>query len=307
MPIGRERTAKHGVDPRVPAVLLLLIATVLCLSQCAMALAETASSAGPIPTNPEAPQVLAFTGKAVNFDLSGLEPDFDPLYRVVVTGTLHDRRTSGQPLPDSTLVLSTYLEVFQPDTTPVLPDILHPNNVAGNLAGFLSGKAALVSAGGQVVYRGSLLAEIFQDNSEHLVVDLSPAAGSNSVRLEGVVALLAGARERGTLRALSPLERAKLAVPRGSAPSWQQVVGKLSVPKPAMIGTGGTAGKRPPPQPSTIAPAALRADPAVSPSCAALCRVRRPVTLIPLCLGVAAVLAGIVMRLSQLHAARPKS
>jgi hypothetical protein len=196
--------------------------------------------AAPAPT----PSPLSLTGKAVSFNLSGFEPDFDPLYKVIVTGTLHDRRPTGRTLPDATLVLSAYLESFQPDTTPVLPDLLHPNRVASDLGGFLQGKAALVNAGGRIVYHGSLLAEIFLDGTEHLVVDLTPAGAAPdaaSTRLQGTIILTAGGAEDGTLQALQPLARAALAVPHGPAPSWQTVVAGLSVRPPAMVGTAGPA------------------------------------------------------------------
>jgi len=248
-------------------------------------------------TAPQSGTAFVYTADAVNFDLSGLEPDFDPIYKVVVSGALRDTERAGQPLPESTLVLDAYLEVFQPDTTPVLPDLLHPDSVATNLAGFLSGKAALVNEGGTVVYQGSLLAEIFQDNTEHLVVDLSPAGSGASVRLQGEIALVKGGTEHGTLLALSPLARAKLAVPRGKTPSWQQIVSAMSVSKPAMIGTANPAGKRSPSAPTTIAPKTLLAVQTPSASaCDILCRVRRPSTLVPLGLGT--ILAGIGLYLS---------
>jgi hypothetical protein len=297
------------------AVVSLLLAAAACLPACA-ALAAGAA-AGITPTaNPGAqptPQVyptvgkvtpapglsyaLSFKGKAVNFDLSGLEPDFDPIYKLTVTGALHDRRTGTPALPDATLILSAYLEVFKPDTTPVLPDLLHPNQVAENLAGFISGKAALANIGGHVVYRGSLLGEIFQDNSEHLVIDLDPLAKGSSVRLQGIIALKRGGDEGGTLRALSPLARSALDVPRGPTISWQDVVGGLNVRKPPMMGTAGSATGRPPAKPSTIAPLAPAAKPATS--CDLMCRTRRAGTFAPLAAGVAIVLLGIVLSMRR--------
>jgi hypothetical protein len=236
---------------------------------------------------------LSFKGKAVNFDLSGLEPDFDPIYKLTVTGALHDTRAATLALPDATLVLSAYLEVFKPDTTPVLPDLLHPDQVAQDLAGFISGKAALVNAGGHVVYRGSLLGEIFQDNSEHLVIDLDPLVKGPSVRVQGIITLKRGGDEGGTLRALSPLARSALAVPDGPAISWQDVVGGLNVRKPPMIGTAGSGASRPPAKPSTIAPLAPIAAPAAS--CDLACRANRASSFAPLAAGVVIVLLGITL------------
>jgi hypothetical protein len=40
-------------------------------------------------------------GKAVSFELSGFEPDFDHIYHVVISVTLHDRRPAGVALPDA--------------------------------------------------------------------------------------------------------------------------------------------------------------------------------------------------------------
>ena len=87
---------------------------------------------------------------------------------MIIAATLHDSGSAPSALPDSKLILSTYLENFQPDTTPVLPDLLHPNQTANGLGGFMTGKAALVNAAGRVGYRGGLLAEVFLDNSVHL-------------------------------------------------------------------------------------------------------------------------------------------
>lgn len=235
---------------------------------------------------------LVFSGKPVNFDLSGLEPDFDPIYKVIVTGTLHDGRKAPRALPDATLILSAYLEAFKPDTTPVLPDLLHPDQQATDLGGFLSGKAALLNIGGRIVYRGSMLAEIFQDNTEHLVVDLDPAGTGKSVRLEGVISLHRGGSESGTLRALTPLARAALAVPRGRAPSWQSVVSGMNVSKPAMKGTAGSPAPHATAKPATIAPR-TPARSATS-SCDTACRFRRPRTLVPLVLGGVILLLGTI-------------
>ena len=77
------------------------------------------------PVNAEAGDRLrgSLHGKIVQAGLSGFEPDFDRIDRVIIAATLHDTGTAPTALPDSMLVLSTYLENFQPDTTPVLPDL----------------------------------------------------------------------------------------------------------------------------------------------------------------------------------------
>jgi hypothetical protein len=254
----------------------------------------------PPDTHRPPPSPWAFTGKAVSFDLSGFEPDMDPLYKVIISGTLHDRRPAAAALPDATLVLSAYLESFQPDTTPVLPDLLHPDQVADNLGGFLQGKAALVNAGGHIVYRGSLLAEIFADSTEHLVVDLAPAnAGPDAptIRLQGSVKLAVGGSESGVLNALQPLARSALAVAPGPALSWQRVVDDLTVRPPAMLGTAGSTNARTStpsvPTPPAMAPVPPRATAAVGPGAA-----RR------LALAASAVLAALLVLVLILRAVR---
>src|SRR5262249_27079318 len=125
--------------------------------------APVGSAAQQGPYNP------SLSGHAVKFELSGFEPDFDPIYNVVLSSTLHD---AGTAVPNTMLVLSMYLEVFKPDTTPMLPDLLHPNQKATNLAGFMQGKAVLVNAAGHIAYKGTVLAEIFLDNTVHAIVNM---------------------------------------------------------------------------------------------------------------------------------------
>jgi hypothetical protein len=216
---------------------LRLAASLVCLvlALCPAAYVVTPGAAAAAPYAP------SLHGKVVKFGLSGFEPDFDPIDRVIIAATLHDGRQHG--LPDAMLVLSAYLENFQPDTTPVLPDLLHPDQTATSLGGFLTGKAALVNAAGHVVYRGGLLAEVFLDNSVHLVLDLddvgAPAAGSPPLRLHGVFTLRKDLTLRGWLRAAGQPAPAALAVPRAPAPSWQTIERSLSVRLPRMMGTAG--------------------------------------------------------------------
>lgn len=253
---------------------------------------------------PTASYTLAFSGTAVSFDMSGFEPDFDPLYKATISGTLHDQRPVSAAFPDARLVLSAYLEVFQPDTTPVLPDLLHPSQVANNLAGFLSGKAALVNVGGHVVYQGSMLAEVFQNSTEHVIIDLSPMGAGPVVRLIGAVTLHKGGAENATLRALTPLARAALAVPRGHLPTWQTVVASMSVHKPAMMGTAAPPGQHAPGKPATLAPLSLtHTTPA---ACDLFCRARRSgPDALPLALGVFLLLFGVILALRRLWRTRP--
>ena len=198
------------------------------------------------------PTTLTLSGKIVRVDLSGFEPDFDPIDRVVMAVTLHDTRPPALALPDTMLVLSTYLENFKPDTTPVLPDLLHPNQTAQSLGGFMQGKAVLVNAAGRTSYRGSLLAEVFLDNSAHLIVDIDrigTLSTAPSLRLTGALTLYKDLTVRDSVRAeraLTTAETAALRVPRGRLPSWQSVVSGLSVRAPVMMGTAGSKSAAPP-------------------------------------------------------------
>jgi len=234
------------------AGLILLVGT-LALVGAPRAEARTGTRAAPVT-----PTTLTLTGKVVRVDLSGFEPDFDPIRRVVMAVTLRDTRPPARALPDTMLVLSTYLENFQPDTTPILPDLLHPNQTARSLGGFMQGKAVLVNAAGRTSYRGSLLAEVFLDNSAHLIVDVDRIGAPNtapSLRLIGALTLYKDLSVRGTMRterALTTAETAALRVPRGHLPSWQSVVSGLSVHAPVMMGTAGTAGGQRPAQPRAV-------------------------------------------------------
>jgi hypothetical protein len=218
-----------------------LAASLLCLVFALCPAADVVTPAGAAA----APYAPSLHGKVVKFGLSGFEPDFDPIDRVIIAATLHDGRKGG--LPDAMLVLSAYLENFQPDTTPVLPDLLHPDHTATSLGGFLTGKAALVNAAGHVVYRGGLLAEVFLDNSVHLVLDLDdvghPAAPP--LHLHGVFTLRKDLTLRGGLRAAGRPALPALVAPRAPAPSWQTIERSLSVPLPRMMGTAGHSHRAP--------------------------------------------------------------
>lgn len=271
----------------------------------------------------------SLSGRAVKFDLSGMEPDFDPIYSVVISATLHDGRTAQAPrsagavLPDTMLVLSMYLESFKPDTTPILPDLLHPNTTATSLVGFLQGKAVLVNAGGQIVYRGSTLAEIFRDNSVHTVMTLY-GAGANSaappLKLSGIYTLYQGGTERGSLQAAAPLPRAALAalvVPRGPSISWQSALSGVTIRFPKMVGTGGNGASAPstpyvPPQqtPATTAPSVAPTAPArVASAPASHPQASGGSAAVPIAVGAAALLviaaAGLWARRRAAHSAAP--
>jgi hypothetical protein len=200
------------------------------------------ASATPPPTDAIIPTL---DGRVVHFSLSGIEPDFDPIDRVIIAARLHNPHPSASALPDTTLVLSTYLENFQPKTMPVLPDLLRQDQLATSLGGFMQGKAALVDGLGRVRYRGSVLAEVFLDNTVHAIVDLDPRGlpAAAPVRLVGAFTLRQDLTLAGTLRpsrAFAPAEVAALRVTHSVPVSWQAIVGSLQVRFPKMMGTGGS-------------------------------------------------------------------
>jgi hypothetical protein len=113
------------------------------------------------------PSDFAWTGSVQGYTLSGVEPDGDPLYRVALQS-----RVVSASLPPLNLIVSAYLENFKPDTTPILPDLLHPKQVARNLGGFLEGKVLLTDDAGNVLYLGSFLTEAFLDNTNHTIITI---------------------------------------------------------------------------------------------------------------------------------------
>jgi hypothetical protein len=184
-------------------------------------------------------------GRFAVFNQSGFEPDGDVLDRAVVVATLH--AAGGVMAPDLTLVLSAYLENFQPRTSPILPDLLHPSQVATSLAGFMQGKAALVSPDGHIAFWGSMLAETFFDNAVHMELAFARAGAPASeapLRLMGSLQVTDSLAISGALQVSDGLGAAALRALRASATprvavSWQQVIQRLAVSVPAMVGTNG--------------------------------------------------------------------
>lgn len=96
-----------------------------------------------------------FTGSVVYVNPAGMEPDFDLINRVIIETRV--RTNTGLPM---TLILDAYLENFQPDTQPVLPDLTNQKvALSTTLGGFFSGKAIVVGPGNRVLFVGSMLAE----------------------------------------------------------------------------------------------------------------------------------------------------
>jgi len=212
----------------------------------------------------------AVSGSVVRFSLAGVEPDLDPIDRMIISVTLRDTRPDGHALPAGTLILSTYLENFQSQTTPILPDLLNQQRMATNLGGFLQGKAALVTRAGRVAYRGSVLAETFLDNQVHMIVDLQRVGAPLSeqdVRLTGALTMRKDLTMAGALHTLAPLTPAQIAPFRavpGRVLSWREVVAGMAVRFPRMMGTGSAVAATPVPQrvqqPALTAVAALGAS-----------------------------------------------
>jgi hypothetical protein len=124
-------------------------------------------SGGISPAAASAPSArFPMKGAVEGFRLSGVEPDGDPLYQALLSNQLGP--AGGQPAVR--IIIDTYLENFKPDTTPVLPDLLHPHRTAQNLGGFLSGKSVLTDDGGHILSVGTFIAEAFLDNSNHAII-----------------------------------------------------------------------------------------------------------------------------------------
>ena len=125
----------------------------------------------------------------------------------------------------------------------------------------MSGKATLVNAAGRVSYRGGVLAEVFLDNSVHIVVDLQRSnapATAPTLRIRGIFTLAKNLSVQGQLQSARPLtrpEQALLRVSTGRLPRWQTVVGSMAVKLPKMMGTGGAGAPAAAP-PATVHPPA---------------------------------------------------
>jgi len=190
---------------------------------------------------PEAPGFSAtLDGHVVQHRRVGYQPDFDPIDRVVISAMLRHVRSAGVDLPDTMLVLSLYLENFTDTTTPLLPDLLHPDQPATGIGGFMQGKAVLITAAGRKGFDGSVLAEVFLDNTVHIALDLVPSGASVTTptqRLLGTFTLESDLSLRGALDGSQSLAAQVLRVPRGRPIAWQSVVAGLAVRIPPMMGT----------------------------------------------------------------------
>jgi hypothetical protein len=180
----------------------------------------------------------SLTGSVAAFRLAGVEPDGDPLDQVLLQTTL---APSGS-IPRLHLIVDSYLENFTPDTTPILPDLLHPSRSAQNLGGFLQGKALITDDAGDLIATGSFLAEAFLDNSNHAVATLdgSGAGKGSHIQLKGVFTLHKGGAMDGTLFgtvSLTPGARGQLAAHRGKLMrKLKDIINGVSVRPHPMVG-----------------------------------------------------------------------
>lgn len=224
----------------VPAILLVVLALSTAAAGMPLQTAAHATTAGNAPPAATA-YVPAIHGSVQGYRLAGVEPDGDPLYQVV----LQTRLTPSAGLPPIDLIVSSYLENFRPDTTPVLPDLLHPNRTAHNLGGFLQGKVLLTDDAGNVLSIGSFLCEAFIGrgiNSNHTVMTLYRSTTSNAVlgTLKGTFGLSTSGGLNGRLQgrlALSAANLADIRAHRGARMKpLKQIISVVTV-KPHYYGT----------------------------------------------------------------------
>jgi hypothetical protein len=185
-------------------------------------------------------------GHLAGYRLAGIEPDGDPIDQAL----LKVRLGPSRGIPSMNLIVDAYLENFKPDTTPVLPDLLHQNRVAHNLGGFLQGKALLTDDSGQVLYVGSFLAEAFLDNSNHAVLSLdgTGAGRGGTAVLAGTFRLAKDASFSGSftghVRMPSRAQQQILKTRGKRMRSLKQIIKVVTVRPAPMMGraTKGTAG-----------------------------------------------------------------
>jgi hypothetical protein len=212
--------------------LVALVASTVCLP--ALALASPAKNIDNFHGQ--------FVGNIVYFNPAGFEPDFDPIERVIIQTTVRSPHT-----PPMTLILDAYLENFQPDTTPILPDLIHPKvQVSSTLGGFFTGQAIVVAPGGHVLYTGLMLAEAFltPQGVQHMILRLSgqgPASGGY-INVDSVFHAYKTSVVKGTLYGkvkIPPAAMQALRSPGNRSLSLNQILKDFNVPRPTQQGTGG--------------------------------------------------------------------
>jgi hypothetical protein len=179
------------------------------------------------------------TGSVQGYRLWGIEPDGDPLYQVV----LQTRLAPSGNIPAVNLIVEAFLENFKPDTTPILPDLLNPNQTAQNLGGFLQGKALLTDDAGNALYIGSFLDEAFLDGGRnHLAIQFFGSGSALHARgsLKGPFTLLQNATLSGSLHGrlgLPAAARAQILARAGSKlKPLTQIISQVTVKPAPMVG-----------------------------------------------------------------------
>jgi len=131
----------------------LLTAALLC-GPSGVFLGSTAASAS-LPLHVGGP----LRGKTLVFKPGGMESNFDLLDRVVIATQL-----TSPGLGQVSLTFQGYLDNFQSDTQPALPDLIHPHHkLSQRLGGFFAGRALVLSARDRPLFEGSFLAEALID------------------------------------------------------------------------------------------------------------------------------------------------
>lgn len=183
-----------------------------------------------------------FVGNIIYFNPAGFEPDFDPIERVIIQTTVRSPRT-----PPMTLILDAYLENFQPDTTPILPDLINTKiQLSTTLGGFFTGQAIVVAPGGHVLYTGLILAEAFlsPQGVQHMILRLSgqgPASGG-VMNVDSVFHAYKSSVVSGSLYGkvtIPPAARRALNAPGSRKLSLNQILKDFNVPRPSQKGTAG--------------------------------------------------------------------
>jgi hypothetical protein len=209
---------------------MLLIAGLLFLLT-----AHTASAAAPRYSS-------AVSGRLAGWRLAGVEPDGDPLYQAVMQTVL----APANGLPRLNLIVNTYYEQFKPDTTPILPDLLHKNRQATNLGAFLQGKILLTDDAGNVVSIGSFVSEAFLNNTNNAVMTLyggshgygahGSLSGTYQLKVINKQAVHLVGRFSGTL-SLSATARKDVVAHRGATMKpIKQIISQVTVVPHAMVG-----------------------------------------------------------------------
>ena len=183
-----------------------------------------------------------FAGNVIWYYPAGFEPDFDPIERVIIQTTLHSPHT-----PPMTLILDAYLENFKPDTTPILPDLIHPNiQLSTTLGGFFTGQAIVVAPSDRIIYTGMMLAEAFitPHGVQHMILRLTGqgAALGGVMNLDSVFHVNKSFAVHGFVygKVRLPVRAVRLLKGPGSRTlSRKQILRDFNVPLPTQKGTGG--------------------------------------------------------------------